>query len=144
MNWIIEDTIPANTLEANARITRRGLPKGIITKVHIEFPWGCAGLAHLQIFRGASQIWPSDPDQDYARDRTPLIFEPLYEIKDEPTRWHLRTWNLDDTFQHRVTVYFTIVPKIFVFPDLMLARVFQRVIRFFKPRVFDEGEFNNG
>lgn len=144
MNYIIQDTVPANTKEANKRTTRVRLPKGVLVKVDINFPFGCTGLAHAKLLRGTQQLFPAQADLDYAADGETINFPQLYVIDDAPVHWSLVTWNLDETFDHKITARLTIIPRKFVFPDLDFARLFTRVMRFFRIRNVTEEEVTNG
>lgn len=96
-------TIPANTLEtAPSRETVR-LTHGIIHRLEIEFPAGCAGLAHCKILRGLHQVWPTNPDGDFASDDHAIAFDTDYPLTDLPTDLILVGWNVDDTFPHTLT-----------------------------------------
>ena len=59
-------TIPKSTAEAAATKTIMNLPAGEIHQVEIGFPWGCAGLAHVQIYHSEHQMWPSNPGESFA------------------------------------------------------------------------------
>jgi len=42
------------------------IARGIITKIEVQFPSGCAGTTHVQICHGLHQIFPKNPDGDIA------------------------------------------------------------------------------
>ena len=46
MLYVLALTIPANTAEATPYEEDLKLTDGVITRVEVEFPAGCAGLAH--------------------------------------------------------------------------------------------------
>lgn len=93
-----------NTAQNDPNITLVELPNGRINKIWIEFPSGCAGLAGLQLWRAARQIFPLIEGDWFIADG---VFLPLSytEILDsEPYTIEIRTYNIDDTYSHRLTV----------------------------------------
>lgn len=111
MNFSYSDNVPANTPESTKRRTRLYLAKGIITKVAIQFPTGCAELAHCTINRGLHQVWPTNPDGNYAADGYVIEFEENYELLTHPYSLDFITWNESTTYSHNLTVWLTILPK---------------------------------
>lgn len=81
---------------------------GLITRVWILFPQGCNALAHAAIFLGETQIYPTNPDFDYSSDTFPIEFEDNYGFA-APEVISLRTYNLDDTYDHTIYVHLTTV-----------------------------------
>ena len=100
-------TVPANTPEGAPIEQEIRTTVGTVTHVGIEFPNGCAKLARCQIFRGGFQLWPLNPDGYIASDGRVIEWDEDYEITDEPTGLTARLWNLDDTYDHVVTVRVT-------------------------------------
>jgi hypothetical protein len=104
MIYLLSDTIPANTAEADARQTTIQLTTGVIHKVDVHFPRGCAGLAHLQFYEGGHQVFPTTLSTDFASDNETISFPTWYVIAAAGEQHWIRTWNLDDTYDHTVTI----------------------------------------
>jgi len=98
----------AGTTEANAIKTDLKLTAGIITRVQLLHPEGCHGLAYASIWEGGHQLYPSNPESAYHGNDAPLEMEDNYELK-TPALLTLKTWNLDDTYEHTVYVRITIL-----------------------------------
>jgi len=110
----------AGTSEANAKKTPLKLTAGIITKVQLLHPEGCHGLAYASIWEGGHQLYPSNPETAYHGNDVPMEFEDNYELE-APALLTLKTWNLDDTYDHTVYVRITVLrPKKDVAQEAML------------------------
>lgn len=71
------EILTTNTIINIARHTLK-VTKGLIYKVEVEFPPGCAGLIHLVIYDGGHQVWPSNPDQTFHSDGYTISFEDTF------------------------------------------------------------------
>ncbi len=96
--------IPANTPQGSPETYDLKLTHGIIHRVEVEFPPGCAGLAHLVVERYGSQLWPTNPDGDLASDDYAIAWDEDYELTEAPYSVKLRGWNDDDTYAHTITL----------------------------------------
>jgi hypothetical protein len=93
-------TIAANTTQANATRTRFKLSKGILHRFEIEFPAGCAGLAHCQVYYEEGQLYPLNDSADFASDDHAIVIDDEFVMKRAPFELVLVCWNLDDTYSH--------------------------------------------
>lgn len=104
MQYDFAITIPANTPADAPQETELQLTAGILHSVWIEFPPGCAGLAHVQIKQPEANFLPSNPDGSFAGDSCVI---PIVEYKELISGGDLLkafAWNLDDTYPHTVTI----------------------------------------
>jgi len=102
----------ANTSKVNAVETRLKLTAGTIKQVWMVHPEGCHGLAYAAIFLGGHQLYPHNPDEAYHGNDVPMIFEDNFELE-SPAILALKTWNLDDTYDHTLYLRITVLrPKI--------------------------------
>jgi len=104
MQYDFAITIPANTPAESPLETELQLTAGVLHAVWIEFPPGCAGLAHVQIRQPEATFLPSNPDGSFAGDSCVI---PIMEYKPLISGLDLLkcfAWNLDDTYPHTVTI----------------------------------------
>jgi hypothetical protein len=110
-------TTPANTLLASPKKTLMNVSKGLVYKMEIVFPTGSAGLAGISIFDGSYQIWPSTLNEFFTGDDTVISFEDIYLKEAAPFEFTIFTYNLDDTYEHKIYVRIG-----FVTEDVFMAR----------------------
>lgn len=99
-------TTPRNTLESNPQLTELTLDLGVVTFVEMQFPRGCVGLLHAQVYNELHQVWPANPDGDIASEDARLAWTEEYELFTPAKRLIVRTWNEDDSYSH--TLYLRI------------------------------------
>lgn len=103
--------IPKNTPPQNPVQIPFTVTKGLVYKVEVQFPRGCAGLAHVVIWQGGHQMWPYDMDHDFYGDNWVIAFDDTYLISYEPYVFDIYGYNLDDTYNHTITVRLGIVSQ---------------------------------
>jgi len=104
-------TVPANTSEGAAVSDKLELDHGVITRVEVEFPAGCAGLVYVHIDRALHQVWPTNPDGRLRSDGRAIVWADYQEMFAEPLELDLVGYNLDDTYQHQVLFRFELTPR---------------------------------
>jgi len=110
----------ANTAKKDAVETQLKLTAGIIKQVWLVHPEGCHGLAYAVIFLGGHQLYPHNPDEAYHGNNVPMVFEDNFELQ-SPAMLTLKTWNLDDTYDHTLYLRITVLrPKADPFQNAML------------------------
>ena len=97
-------TTDANTSEADPQLTSLKVTKGLIWLLEVEFPAGCCGLCHLQIFDGNYQLFPSTPGDSIHSEGAVLSYDDLYLKNAAPFFLKIKTWNLDETWPHTLQV----------------------------------------
>lgn len=102
-------TVPAGTAATSPATTRAILTRGHVTAVHVMFPEGCAGLVRTAADRGASQIWPSNPDDFFKGDDLVIPWREDYPLDDEPLEFILKGWSPVARFAHTVTWRFEVI-----------------------------------
>ena len=78
--------------------------KGLIYRLEIDFPPGCCGLLHVQIFDGRYQVWPSTRGESFHGDACVVAFDDCYLKTAAPWVFKIITWNEDDTWNHTTQV----------------------------------------
>jgi len=123
--------IPANTPKDSPKRERIRLTKGVIHKVEIRFPPGCAGLVHVVVRDLEQQVWPTNRDGDFSDDDYVISFVECYELEHPPFIFTLEGWNDDDTYDHTITFRFGILPREVVRPyeeEMGFLRRFRRLV----------------
>jgi len=91
--------------------------KGLVYKVEFHFPPGCAGLAHLAVFDGGHQVWPSSPGETFHTDNFNISFEDVYMKLAAPYQFDFYGYNEDTLWPHTVYCRIAMVSK-----DIFMAR----------------------
>jgi len=96
--------LPSNTPLSAMKKEEVKLRAGIIQKVEILFPAGCAGLAKVAIDRFNTQILPVNLGSFYYSDNETIINELDLPLKDRPYTLLFKGYNLDDTYPHNIQI----------------------------------------
>ena len=97
-------TTDANTAKVDAVVTDIIVTKGLLWLVEVEFPSGCCGLAHIQIFDGSYQLFPASPGDSLHSEGAVLSYDDIYFKTAAPFVFSVKTWNLDDTWNHTLQI----------------------------------------
>lgn len=95
-------TIPKNTAITSPLTYEMTLPIGMIKKLWVEFPRGCAGLVGVRLFRGVQQIFPLPADVWLKTDNALMPFSFTHVVKSEPFKITITGYNNDDTYDHTI------------------------------------------
>jgi hypothetical protein len=97
-------TVPKERTEASPVTQVMKLTQGVITRVEVQFPNGCAGLAHCKILHEESQKWPTPPSTSMASDGHAIVIDENFGLDTEPYQLKAVCWNDDDTYSHTIYV----------------------------------------
>lgn len=100
--------VSPNTSEEAATTQKMTLPKGIIKRVEVVFPDGCAGLVAVQIFRGRSQVWPYNPGEAFRANNDVIGFDEYILLTDKPFTFTAKVWNEDQYYSHTPVIRFLV------------------------------------
>lgn len=109
-------TLPKGKTEATATISRFKFNKGVVSRVWIAFPPGCAGLVKLKCSHEGHPFLPVEEDAYIRGDSYTFDIPLMYEIKDNNEIVTIKAWNEDDVYDHEIDVMFLIVDKMWVQP----------------------------
>ena len=109
-------TLTHGKTEATATDTKFQVNQGVIYKVWIHFPPGCAGLVKVRIYHQGHPFLPVEEDKFIKGDSFTYEFPIMFEIKEPPEFITIRAWNEDDTYDHSIDVSFSIVNKAWIQP----------------------------
>ena len=118
MFYVLPLTIPADTPETDPIEEELALTYGVIQRVEIEFPPGCAGLAHIKILYHEFYLYPSNPGTYFSGDGFTIAFDDVFPVTEVPHMVKVVGYNEDDTFSHTVTVRINVK-----LPELTLAEI---------------------
>ncbi len=121
-------TIPANTLKTNPQTLDCKLGHGIIHRVEIGFPAGCAGLVHCTTKEGLHQHWPTNPDGSFKTDGYTIAFNEHLKFTRKPYVLTLVGWSFDDTFPHTLEVRIGILPEEVLMPEETFIQAFKKLL----------------
>ena len=104
MFYVHRITCTKNNPETTPEVTYIPLAPGEIHQVEVGFPWGCAGLVHVQIWRGEHQVWPTNPDSSFAWNDYNDVFQEAETCYGATDHWSIRVWNDDVRHDHLIVV----------------------------------------
>lgn len=131
MQFVTTLTINANTPKNNLSSTSLKITDGVIHRIVIVFPNGCAGLAGVQILDGGHPIAPSTQEEYFAGDGRVIDFPEFYEITGAPRNLTVKGYNLDETYPHTITVEIYVLDKNIIAPMLALDRMVKAIVNVF-------------
>jgi hypothetical protein len=95
---------PAVTAAGSYVETRLTITSGLIWMFEVDFPAGCCGLLHVQVFDGKYQLLPATLEESLHGDNITNRFDDLYLKQAAPFELQIRTWNLDEKWDHSTQV----------------------------------------
>lgn len=123
MIYKLDITIPPNTAQASAIRQDVFLFPGVLSKVDIRFPPGCSDLARCVIMETEHILFPTNPDTYFSGDTFPVVWDEHLVLTAIPTVLGVSCWNIDNIYEHTITVMFTVSEKEQTL-DSYLSRVF--------------------
>ena len=90
--------------EADATETPLKVVKGLIYRLEVEFPPGCCGLVHMQLYDAGYMVYPATPGVSFHGDNATIGFDDCYLKGSAPYTFIIKTWNEDDTWDHTIQV----------------------------------------
>lgn len=116
--------IDENTLITALKQLDLKVTAGVVTHLAVEFPAGCAGLAHLRILRGGYQVWPVDIGEWFTSDDHVIEIDTHYLLMDHPLQFRIEGYNEDETNYHVLTVRLELTEALD--PTLSLIELLER------------------
>lgn len=120
-------TLPAGGSSGSLTSAEVKYPPGIVRRVIVIVPDGCADLVRLHIRKNIHKLWPLNEDGYFRGNDARYEIEEELELTDPPHELVLEGWNEDDTYEHTLLVYLVIEPlpppAAISFEDLIRAQV---------------------
>lgn len=102
-------TVLADTAEGEGEPLQCLLSAGVVTRVAVQFPAGCAGMVHVSIWRGEHQVWPVNLDEAISGEDAIVSWPESYDLDDEPFGFEVRGWSPGTTYPHVITFRFALL-----------------------------------
>lgn len=109
MFYSFDLTIPAGTAAASPVELDVDLVPGVIHRVEIQFPLGCRGLVHIQVWQEFHQVWPTNPGGTLAGNGDLIAWNDNHELVEGQSRLTLRGWSPGTAFEHVITFRFALL-----------------------------------
>ena len=103
--------IPANTAEDSYLTETLRLSRGIIERVDLVFPSGCAGLVGVRLARNTFQVIPSNYPKWIETDGESVAIYSNIDLSVNPYELEFQGYNKDDAFDHIIRVRVLITPS---------------------------------
>lgn len=103
--YAVQLTIAPNTTRSSPEKVSLEVAPGIIRKVRILHPAGCADLVGVSIYYRASRLFPTNDDGFFLGNGFPIEFNPNTSLLEPPFVLEIQGYNDDDTYTHKPTVY---------------------------------------
>lgn len=121
--------IPANTPKYPLYSQRVNLTHGILHRIEIGFPAGCAGMVHFRIKKGLHQVWPTNSADDFTADGYTIVINEFYELLTAPYFLTLHGWSPDTTYPHTLEIRFGILPVDVLQPEEPFIEAFKKLLQ---------------
>ena len=115
-------TIDANTSESSPREDFINISTGVIHKVEVLFPPGCAGLVGVRIHQGGHQIYPTDTEA-FISDAETISFNDYHIVQRGYTSLRILSYNTDTLYAHTIYLRFGVLKEWQINPQQALNRV---------------------
>lgn len=92
------------------------LTAGVIHQVDVLFQDGCDHEAHVQVWQGNFQIWPSNRDATIRGNATVISFREFYELRHGGTKLHALIWGDGTIDDVEVVIQIGLLPKRIIQP----------------------------
>lgn len=104
-------TIPVDTPQTNPAEQEVKLTHGVITHVEVEFPPGCNGMVYAYIRQGLHQVWPTNPDSQFATSGRAIVWNDYIELFTEPYSVVIGGYSPDTRYDHKIIFRFEVTSK---------------------------------
>ncbi|MDE2469233.1 MAG: hypothetical protein KGL35_10950 [Bradyrhizobium sp.] len=104
MIFVFPVTIPANTPQTAPVVQQLQLTAGKITRLNVQFPSGVVALAHVQLSVGLHQLYPTNPDADFATSNETITWDEDLDLDTGSNVLTVTGWNTDTVYQHTITI----------------------------------------
>lgn len=108
MQYSVPITVQPTNTQSNPATVDATLNAGLLRRVDIIFPPGPAGLVHVYITRGGSQVLPTTANQTFFGDNIHFSIPCLIQLTDEAKTITIKGYNVGCTFPHTILCIFDV------------------------------------
>jgi len=116
MFYVFDWPITTADIETNKKRLPMDLTAGIIHQVDVLFQDGCDHEAHVQIFQGNFQIWPSNRGKTLRGNATVISFREFHELAPGASDLHAMVWGDGTIDDVEVVIQIGLLPKAIIQP----------------------------
>lgn len=116
MFYAFDQTILTAHDQDNKQRLELDLTAGIIHQVDVLFQDGCNHEAHVQIFQGGFQLWPSNRGNTLRGNATVISFREFYELTPGNSDLHAIIWGDGTINDVEVIIQIGLLPKKIIQP----------------------------
>ena len=109
-------TIPSGTLVGSPVTARIRAAKGILHRLRMVFPSGCAGLVGVQLFHGGHPITPTTQGQWIKGDGTSFDLKEFYPLPKDMNLLTIKGYNTDTVYSHTILIGIGVLPRFVLLP----------------------------
>lgn len=109
--------VEPDTAESDPERLQIKLCIGVLRKVGVYFPWGCAGLVGVRILHYEHQLYPTNLDEWFTGNEIFIEFESEYMILEGPNEFKVEAYSEDDFYTHTPVVGFNVLRGGLYVPD---------------------------
>lgn len=102
-------TTSANTTQGAPLVSTVPITSGVLVHSEIYFPPGPSGLVGVQVRIGDIQILPVERTEWIIGDNSTIKIDDLFDVNRPPYVLSIRTYNLDEAYEHFVQVRCTVM-----------------------------------
>ena len=134
MWYVLEDTVPASTAQADARETSIKVHGGILHSIYITIPPGSGNLVHAQLRHSSYYILPRNEDKSITGEHQETLFREWYEMQAALNTLTMATWNTDTDHEHNVRMLIGVLPKEVLEVEEKYLRTLNMFMKLFRRR----------
>lgn len=102
-------TLSPNTQIASPTRLTTKLCIGILEKISVYFPWGCAGLVGIRILHYEHQLCPTNRGEWFTGNEINIEFRAEYFIWEGENDFKIEGYNLDDFYEHTPLISYNVL-----------------------------------
>lgn len=116
-------TVKTTHTEASPKEQVLKLTHGVIHRVELGFPSGCAGLVRVKLLHEEHQLYPTNPDGYFASDDYNIPINDYYELYTEPYSLKFIGYAVGTSYDHTIIVRIGVLPEEVLKPTTLATRI---------------------
>jgi len=116
MFYVFKHTITTANIVTAKKEIEMDLTQGIIHQVDVLFEDGCDHEAHVQVFRGSQQLWPSNTGGTLIGNATVISFREFVKLTSGNTDLKAYVWGDGTITDVDVSIHVGLLPEKILMP----------------------------